>query len=198
MGIPSGTNDIFSSDAAFDSLYSLRAQQLSSMHWTPIDVAKEAAKHLTSGSGKHILDIGSGVGKFCITAGHYFPEHIFYGVEQRQALIDEALIAQNATNTTNVKFIHANFTTLDMDQFDHFYFYNSFSENIVHHKPIDNLVQTSAEIYDEYLSLFYELLDDKPAGTRLATFHCPDDYIPPAYKRVRQLSGEALGLWLKQ
>ena len=198
MGIPSGTTNIFSSDAAFDQLYSLRAQQLSSMHWTPIDVAAKAAEHLTGGPGKHILDIGSGVGKFCITAAHYFPEHIFYGVEQRKALIDEAIIAQKATNTANVEFIHGNFTTLNMDQFDHFYFYNSFSENIVHHKPIDNLIQTSAEIYEEYLSRFYELLEDKPAGTRLATFHCPDDYIPPAYKRLKHFAGETLALWLKQ
>lgn len=190
--------NIFSSDAAFDSLYSLRSQQLSSMHWTPIDVARSAAKHLTSGPGKNILDIGSGVGKFCITAAHYFPEHFFYGVEQRKALIDEALIAQNATNTRNVKFIHANFTALDMDDFDHFYFYNSFSENIVHYKPIDNLIQTSEEIYEEYLSRFYELLEDKPRGTRLATFHCPDHYIPASYKRLRHISGETLGLWLKQ
>jgi cyclopropane fatty-acyl-phospholipid synthase-like methyltransferase len=198
MGITSDTTDLFSSDAAFDQLYSLRAQQLSSMHWTPIDVAAKAAAHLTAGPGKHILDIGSGVGKFCITAAHYFPEHFFYGVEQRKALIDEAIIAQKATNTSNAEFIHGNFTTLDMDRFDHFYFYNSFSENIVHHKPIDNLVQTSAKIYEEYLSRFYELLEDKPAGTRLATFHCPDDYVPPAYKRLKHLAGDTLGLWLKQ
>jgi len=168
------------------------------MHWTPIAVAIKAAEHLAAGPGKHILDIGSGVGKFCITAAHYFPELYFYGIEQRKALVDEAVIAQNATSTTNIQFIHGNFTELDMGQFDHFYFYNSFSENIVHHKPIDNLVQTSAAIYEEYLSRFYELLEDKPAGTRLATFHCPDDDIPPAYKRIRHDAAESLGLWLKQ
>jgi SAM-dependent methyltransferase len=198
MSTPDRSNDIFSSDARFDTLYSLRAQQLSSMHWTPIDVAIEAAKYLTSGPGTNILDIGSGVGKFCITAAHYFPDYTFYGVEQRKALIDEALIAQNATKTTNVCFIHANFTELNRDEFDHFYFYNSFSENIVHDKPIDNLIQTSAAIYEEYLSTFYELLDEKPAGTRLATFHCPDDYIPAAYKRNRHAAAESLTLWLKQ
>ena len=198
MGIPSGTTNIFSSDAAFDQLYSLRAQQLSSMHWTPLDIAMKAAEHLTEGTGRHILDIGSGVGKFCITAAHYFPDHFFYGVEQRKALVDEAVIAQNSTNTTNVEFIHANFTALDMNRFDHFYFYNSFSENIIHEKPIDNLLQTSPEIYEEYLSRFYELLDDKPAGTRLATYHCPDDYVPAGYKRLRLLAGGTLGFWVKQ
>ncbi|MBB5636582.1 2-polyprenyl-3-methyl-5-hydroxy-6-metoxy-1,4-benzoquinol methylase [Pedobacter cryoconitis] len=191
--------DNFSSDAAFDSLYSLRAQQLSSIHWTPIEVAKKAAAYLTGGpAGKNILDIGSGVGKFCIVGGHIFPDHIFHGVEQRKALIDEAIIAQNATNTPNVHFIHANFNELDMDKYDHIYFYNSFSENLFHYKPIDNLIDCSEAIYNEYLSLFYEILEDKPSGTRVATFHCDDNYIPPSYKRVQHVTGESLKLWIKQ
>lgn len=196
--MPKIPNDIFSSDTAFDSLYSLRAQQLSSIHWTPIEIAKRAAAHLTGGPGKNILDIGSGVGKFCIIAAHNFPDHIFYGVEQRKALIDEAIIAQNATNTLNAKFIHANFNELDPDLYDHFYFYNSFSENVVHEQPIDNLVHTSEAIYNEYLSLFYQLLEDKPSGTRLAAFHCPEGYVPSSYQRVRYHTGEMLSLWIKQ
>ena len=191
-------NDKFSSDAAFDSLYTLRVQQLSSIHWTPIAIAKKAAAHLTAAGGKNILDIGSGAGKFCIVAGHFFPDFIFHGVEQRKALVDEAIIAQNATSTQNVKFIHANFNELDMEAYDHFYFYNSFRENIFHYKPIDNLINSSAAIYEEYITQFYELLEDKPAGTRLAAFHCPDDYVPPAYKRIKHITGESLSLWIKE
>lgn len=191
-------NDKFSSDTAFDSLYSLRAQQLSSIHWTPIAIARKAAAHLTAAGGKNILDIGSGTGKFCIVAGHFFPEFIFTGVEQRKTLIDEAIIAQNATNTKNVKFIHANFNELNMDTYDHFYFYNSFSENIFHYKPIDNLVNCSAAIYEEYIMQFYELLEEKPPGTRLAAFHCPDNYVPSTYKRVKHITGDSLSLWIKE
>jgi len=191
--------DNFSSDTAFDSLYSLRAQQLSSIHWTPIETAKKAAAYLTGGpTGKNILDIGSGVGKFCIVAAHIFPDHIFHGVEQRKALIDEAIIAQNATKITNVQFIHANFTELDMDDYDHIYFYNSFSENLFHYKPIDNLIDISEAIYNEYLFQFYEILEEKPSGTRVATFHCNDEYIPPSYNRVQHITGEALKLWIKK
>jgi cyclopropane fatty-acyl-phospholipid synthase-like methyltransferase len=191
--------DNFLSDAAFDSLYSLRAQQLSSIHWTPIEIAKKAAAHLTGGeAGKNILDIGSGVGKFCIVAAHIFPDHTFHGVEQRKALIDEAIIAQNATRITNVQFIHANFNELDMDNYDHIYFYNSFSENLFHYKPIDNLIDCSEEIYNEYLTRFYEMLEDKPSGTRVATFHCSNEYIPPSYKRIQHVTGEALKLWIKR
>lgn len=189
--------DKFLSDAAFDSLYSLRAQQLSSIHWTPLQVAIKAASFLTSGIGKNILDIGSGVGKFCIIGAHYFPEYNFYGVEQRKALIDEAIIAQNATSTTNAHFIHANFTELDSGQYDHFYFYNSFSENIFHYKPIDNLVDSSAAIYNSYLEHLQQMLEEKPSGTRLATFHCENDQIPISYKRQYHMTGQELKLWIK-
>ncbi|WP_158798461.1 class I SAM-dependent methyltransferase [Pedobacter sp. L105] len=188
----------FLNDAAFDGLYSLRAQQLSSVHWTPIETAKKAAAHLTGGAGNQIMDIGSGVGKFCLVAAHFFPAHIFNGVEQRKSLVDEALIAQNATNLTNANFIHANFNELDMNAYDHFYFYNSFSENISHYKPIDNLIQSSAELYEEYLSQFYELLEERTAGTRLVTFHCPDNYVPATYKKVKYSQSEALSFWTKQ
>jgi 2-polyprenyl-3-methyl-5-hydroxy-6-metoxy-1,4-benzoquinol methylase len=192
------TIDPFSSDAAFDSLYSLRAQQLSAIHWTPLAVVKKAAEHLCSGTGKTILDIGSGVGKFCLIGAHFFKDFQFDGVEQRKALIDEARFAQNATGLTNVNFIHDNFNTLDMEPYDHFYFYNSFSENIFHYKPIDNLVSASEAIYEEYLQQFYLLLDEKPIGTRLAAFHCPDGYVPPAYKRVKHNPGDTLSLYIKR
>lgn len=198
MTTHSATDNTFLSDEAFDSLYSLRARQLSAIHWTPIKIAKRAAEHLTGGTGKNILDIGSGVGKFCIVGAHEHPTHIFHGVEQRKTLIDEALIAQKATNTCNANFIHANFNELDTDQFDNFYFYNSFSENLFHYKPIDNLVPSSTEIYEDYVQLFNNLLTEKSPGTRLATFYCPDGYIPPSYKRVGYNSGDTLCLWIKR
>jgi len=198
MSEPKVQDNRFSSDAAFDSLYSLRAQQLSSIHWTPLQVAKKAAAYLAEGPGKHILDIGSGVGKFCIIGAYYFPEYIFHGVEQRKTLVDEAIIAQNATGVLNANFIHANFTELDMELYDHFYFYNSFSENINHYKPIDNLIDASYNIFQYYLSQFSNILAEKPSGTRLATFHCYDDEVPPGYKQVHHITGEQLKLWIKQ
>jgi len=191
------SNDLFQSDPVFDGLYTLRAQQLSAIHWTPIEVAKKAAAHLTEGNKGRILDIGSGVGKFCIVAAHYFPQHSFYGVEQRKALIDEAVIAQKATCTNNVTFIHSNFNAIDLQHYDHFYFYNSFSENLFHYKPIDNLIQASPAIYDEYLNELYNLLEEKPAGTRLATFHSPEAAVPPSYHRIKYVTGESLELWIK-
>lgn len=190
-------NNLFSSDAAFDSLYTLRAQQLSSIHWTPLKIALKAAQFLTEGSGNHILDIGSGVGKFCLIAAHYFPDHNFHGVEQRKTLIDEAIFAQNATGISNATFIHKNFTELDTVPYDHFYFYNSFSENIFHYKPIDNLIEASPQLYDSYLDHLYQMLEEKPPGTRLATYHWQQHQIPADYKRVQHITDQELKFWIK-
>lgn len=188
--------NFFCSDRQFDSLYTLRAQQLSAIHWTPVAVARQAAAHLCNGPGKNIMDIGSGTGKFCLVGAYYFPEYEFYGIEQRKALVDEAVITQKATQLQNVHFLHGNFTGTDMQPYDHFYFYNSFSENLYHYKPIDNLVSSSAAIYEEYLQRFYTLLEEKPAGTRLATYYCPDDAIPAAYRKIRSAADRHLQLWI--
>jgi len=189
--------DIFSGDEAFDSLYSLRARQLSAIHWTPMEIAKKAGAFLCADGGKHILDIGSGVGKFCIIAAHFNNDFVFHGIEQRKSLTDEALIAQKATNTGNVNFIQGNFNNLRMEEFDHFYFYNSFMENLDYHIPIDNLIPTSAEIYTEYLQTFQDVLEDRKPGTRLATYHADEHYIPGSYKKINHRPGNPLILWIK-
>src|SRR4051812_29793263 len=77
---------LFVNDAAFDTLYPQHFQMLSAKHWTPLAIAHIAAGFLAE-QGARVLDIGSGIGKFCLTAGFYFPDTCFYGVEQRHELI---------------------------------------------------------------------------------------------------------------
>ena len=60
-------------------------------HFTPIEVAKKAAAFLSLDNNKKIVDIGSGIGKFCLTAAHLFPNCEFYGIEQRLALHEVAI-----------------------------------------------------------------------------------------------------------
>jgi hypothetical protein len=59
-------------------------------------------------------------------------------------------------------------------------------------------VITSDEIYESYLIEFYQLLTEKESGTRLATYYCPDGYVPPDYKTIKHTSGDPLKLWIKQ
>ena len=72
-----------------------------------------------------LLDIGSGAGKFYMAGAYYKPGAFFTGVEQRKNLVNISRNIAGRLQLNNVQFIHDNFTRLDFQQYDHFYFYNS-------------------------------------------------------------------------
>jgi SAM-dependent methyltransferase len=185
-------------DAAFDWLYPERIQQLSKRHWTPMEVAKKSANFLASESGKKILDIGSGVGKFCLIGGHHFPDATFYGVEQRKELYHFAQAAKELTDSRNVEFINGNFTQVDFADFDHFYFYNSFFENLAAGGHIDQKMEYSVGLYHYYARYMFNGLDNKPSGTRLVTYHSLEDEVPPSYQLVDATVDFLLKMWVKR
>lgn len=184
-------------DAAFDWLYPERIQLLSKRHWTPLAVAKKVAQFLAAEPGKKILDIGSGVGKFALIGAHYFPEAFFYGVEQRSELHHYALAAKEYTKINNADFIQGNFTQVDLAEYDHFYFYNAFFENLDDSRRIDHNIEYSTSLYTYYSRYLFKELDAKPSGTRLATFHSLEDEIPPSYQLVDISLDFLLKMWIK-
>jgi SAM-dependent methyltransferase len=188
---------LFRKDVVFDDLYPEHIREMSAMHWTPVDIARKAGNFLAIPNAR-VLDIGSGVGKFCLTAGFFHPGTIFYGVEQREELYNFAEIAKAEIDLSNVSFIHGNLTDLDFSGFDHFYFYNSFYENIEPDSRIDYAVKTSFELYHRYSRLVYEMLDKKPQETRLVTFHAQDSQIPSGYQLVNNSYSSVLKMWIKE
>ena len=55
-------------DGVFDSLYPAHVQRMSSVHWTPVEVALRAAALLAPEPGMRLLDVGAGPGKLCCIA----------------------------------------------------------------------------------------------------------------------------------
>ena len=55
---------------------------------------RKAANFLAAENNVRILDIGSGVGKFCLAASYYKPNAFYYGVEQRKSLVSHAETAK--------------------------------------------------------------------------------------------------------
>jgi len=151
----------FSSDEQFDDLYPVSVKSLTSEHWTPLKVARKVADFLAIDNGVRILDIGSGVGKFCLAAAYFKPKASFYGVEQRKGLVSYAETARKGLLLENVSFLHGNFTMLDLRNFDHFYFYNSFYENLIGTDKIDNSILYSNELYNYYNRYLYKQLEAK-------------------------------------
>lgn len=170
---------------------------LAGKHWTPLAVARMAADFLAAEKKARILDIGSGVGKFCLAAAHFKPNAVFTGVEQREQLVSHAETAKLHLGIKNASFLCGNFTKLDFKKYDHFYFYNSFYENFSFSTKIDNSIDHSSELYHQYAHCLLKLLEQKPAGTRLATYHSLEDEIPDNYLVVGSELENVLKFWVK-
>ncbi|MBL0336187.1 MAG: methyltransferase domain-containing protein [Chitinophagaceae bacterium] len=187
----------YRSDDHFNKIYPIPIQDLARRHWTPLAVARKAACFLAAEKNVSILDIGSGVGKFCFGASHFRPNAMYYGVEQRLPLVNYAENARAILGVDNVSFIHCNFTQLEFKDFQHFYFYNSFYENLADTDKIDNSIDYSGELYNYYTRFLFKQLELKPAGTRLATFHSLEDEIPHMYHEVGSEMDNLLKFWIK-
>ncbi|QNK61015.1 methyltransferase domain-containing protein [Pedobacter sp. PAMC26386] len=190
--------DYYHNDTIFDSFFPDRIRKISRIHWTPLGIAKKAASFLAPAPGSKILDIGSGVGKFCIAAAHFFPESEFHGVEQRKDLFDLAIKAQQRSEVSNVLFIHGNFTQLNLDTYDGIYFYNAFAENLINVARIDDSVDYSTGLYTYYANYLGNALVNKSRGTRLVTYHGYEHEIPKGYEMVEQDEAKPLKMWLRK
>lgn len=189
--------DWFSSENQFHLLYPPSLHTLARNHWTPLLVARKAADFLAAEKGSRILDIGSGIGKFCLAAAYYKPDCFFVGVEQREDLVQYAEAAKQATGLKNVSFIHGNITGVDFGLYDHFYFYNSFYENLTVAEKIDDRVSYSIELYNQYSRVLYKQLEQRPPGTRIATYHGMTDILPPGYLEGGNDVNGLLKFWVK-
>jgi hypothetical protein len=187
----------FVSDLQFHRLYPESLHTQANMHWTPLSVARKAAEFLAVDNGAKILDIGSGAGKFCLTAAYHQPQSFFYGIEQRAELVNAALAAEDRLRLNNVSFVHGNLIEVDLSQYDHFYFFNAFYENLDDGFKIDDTLHYSRELYQTYNSYLYKQLEKKPSGTRLATFHSLEDEISEGYHEVSSSADNLLKCWIK-
>ncbi len=190
--------EYLSTDLKFNLLYPRPIRSLAQRHWTPLRIARWAAEFLGTEPGSKILDIGSGVGKFCLAGSLCAPAVNFYGVEQREYLIDHALAAQETLGVDNVHFIHGNFTQLNFSQYDHFYFFNSFYENLDDYERIDETISYSEGLYEYYARHLYNGLRSMPKGTKIASYHTLWHEIPGEYRMVESLENGALNFWIKK
>ena len=187
----------FSSDAKLERLYPEAIRSLSRMHWSPLYVTQKVVSYLAVNDRVKVLDIGSGVGKFCLAGAFYKPTVSFYGVEQRKKLIEHAEAARIALGLQNVYFSHRNFTQLNFNEYDHIYFYNAFFENLDGTDKIDDEFVYSNELYNYYSIYLYNQLEKMPIGTRVATYCSWGDEIPPCFQLAETHFNNLLKFWIK-
>jgi SAM-dependent methyltransferase len=194
---PDGAN-WFTADENFDRQFEPPLRRLSKTQWTPLSVSAKAAVFLAGGKGGRILDIGSGVGKFCLAGAFVAPEAFYYGVERRPVLHSAALDAQVRLGIKNVEFVCADCIDLRFKQFDHFYFHSPFRENLIDEEPIDNEFVLSIERFQYYSRFVFRELLTMPSGTRLCTYDSLENEIPADFRPVSKDFGGLLKFWEKQ
>lgn len=183
-------------DEEFNAIYPEYIKELSAKHWTLVAVAKAAAGFLVTNPGTKVLDIGSGVGKFCmigsiVTSGH------FAGVEYRENLSNLSKRISQQQGLTHVKFINANITNVSFKEFNAFYFFNPFIENMSQSEVIDDTVPIGKQHYGQYTQYVRMQLAIMPIGTRLATYWSNSEEVPRGYVlQSSNFEGE-LKLWEK-
>jgi SAM-dependent methyltransferase len=182
-------------DEKFDRIYPAEIRDLSSIFWTPVAIAAEAAKLLAPESGMRVLDVGCGPGKFCLIAAALTEGH-FTGIEQRVDLVEAARLAARALDVGGVEFLHVNVTEVVFADYDAFYIFNPFEENMHGHR-IDSAIPLSPELFKRYTSHVADQLGRQPNGTRVVTYMGYGDEIPSCYDCEGTRFGNDLKLWRK-
>lgn len=150
-----------------------------------------------TGPGTRILDLGCGPGKFCLAAAALH-EADFAGVEQRADLVAAARAAAAALELANVEFIHGSVTDISFADYDAFYLYNPFAENMFRGHRIDSAVSLSPELFERYTRHVAVELGARPLGTRVVTYSGYADEIPSCYDCETALFHDDLKFWIKK
>lgn len=183
-------------DNHFDLIYPPEIRELSDRHWTPVRVARRAAEFLVREPGMRVLDIGCGPGKFCIV-GALTTSGKFTGVEQRKWLSDLARAAIEQATIPNAEIIHGDVAEINFSNFDAFYIFNPFEENLEPTFKIDATVKLSGELYEKYTEHVARQLAIAPLGTRVVTYCGSCEEVPLGYECLESSLDHGLKFWEK-
>lgn len=187
-------------DQAFDACLDAGVKRHSSTHYTPVAVAIEAAQFLCGGieGSAKILDVGSGVGKFCLIAASNCENAFFMGVEQRANLAAVADSLAEQSKLDNLGFLCANVMGVSFKDFDAFYLFNPFYEHLEPFSAIDESIDLDQQMYDIYSGYVRKQLQGMPKGTRVASYFGMGDEMPLNYDLIAQMFDGNLKLWQRR
>lgn len=187
-------------DETFDERLPIRLQVQAPTHFTPVEVARRAARLLAPSPGMTVLDVGSGAGKLCLVAALAAPDCEFVGIERRPHLVDVATALARELGVRNARFLHGDALALDWSRFDSFYFYNPFAEQLqTEHFALDRTIERDPALFVTSIFGVRRKLASARIGTRVVTFHGLGAPLPPGYTEpsVDAAGNERLTLWIK-
>jgi hypothetical protein len=173
-------------DHGFDRLLPMRLRAASDRFWTPLDAIKRAATWFDQERITSVVDIGSGVGKFCV-AGALASSCSFIGIEQRSSL---ATVARNLARIfavdDRVSIIDGRFGEIETPAADCYYLYNPFEENLFSAgEALDNDVELTAERFRNDLRCFRALVASLPIGAYILSYNGIAGHMPACLQELR-------------
>jgi SAM-dependent methyltransferase len=190
----------FDEDDVFDHQLPRRIQMKSSIHFTPVAVARYAAHLLAPRPGMRVLDVGAGPGKFCVVAAREVPTASFVGIEIRPHLVPVARKLAMRLGVENATFLEGNALELDWSEYDAFYFYNPFAEQLYQTAfLLDRTLRFAPSKFLEYVNGARQRLAVARIGTRVVTYHSFGAPAPFGYDLVKShlIGTDCLELWIK-
>ena len=188
-----------SADLEFDRVYDHEIRDLSAQHWTPVRVAARAARLLEQNGATRILDIGSGVGKFCIV-GALTTNADFVGLERRERLVAIARDAAARFGAERATFVHTNIDAYSFEGFNGIYLYNPFYEQIGRFiEAIDDSVEGTDAAYRYFVRVTVDKLRALKAPVAVVTFNGFGGVIPRdfTFRGDEPAGNDRLELWIK-
>jgi predicted RNA methylase len=172
-------------DSVFDRFLPDDLQIVSHQHWTPLAVALRVAEWLDLAGVRHVVDLGSGAGKFCVAAA-LASQCSFIGIEQRPRLVEAArALARRFGVEDRVQFVEG---TLDPDSIpsaDAYYLYNPFGENLFGADDhLDDDVELNFERYERDVEVVQRFLEQAPRGTYVIKYNGFGGRMPPSYAQI--------------
>ncbi|HVY29866.1 MAG TPA: hypothetical protein VHB79_25075 [Polyangiaceae bacterium] len=187
-------------DTVFDRFLPFDYRFVSRSFWSPLEVVARAARWLDQLHIGTVVDIGSGVGKFCI-GGALASRSSFIGIEQRRPLVNlSRSIARTLELGPRVRFIEGVFGEVTVPAAECYYFFNPFGESLF--RPEDRLdeeteVSQARSLRDVYLA--EQLIAAAPVGTYVMTYNGFGGTFSDEYELLRSDKDLpcALSLWRK-
>lgn len=190
-----------SAEAAFDGLLPLELREVADHYWTPLPVVRRAAQWLRETRVRHVVDIGSGAGKFCVAAALLTRCRVV-GVEHRQSLVTAAReLAATFDVHDRVTFVSGGLDAATGLAAEAYYLFNPFGDYAFDSPRFaDPDVSFSAESRARDLIATAALLSRAPAGTFAITYNGFGGKVPLVYEQVdvaTRLPG-TLRLWKRR
>ncbi len=186
-------------DAAFDQVYPSDVQEISDYQWTPLSVIDQVVELIEPDMRTRVLDVGSGVGKFCIAASLRAPGS-YTGVERRVDRHRLAEAARDRFGAIGASFVLGDALALDWGGFDVLYLYNPFQELVARiFGAVGDTLAYGPEVQSQSVQAARRKLRELRVGARVVLFHGLGDEMPPEFEPASSMPCPAgqLEVWVR-